>query len=56
MSINGIDEALRDVLNRHGYSFQYAVLRRAIELYEDRLSSWSPVVAELPVEANGVAY
>ena len=39
-------------LNSSGYGFQYAVLRRANELFEARQSSWLFEVAEFPVSSE----
>lgn len=40
---------VRKVVGKHGYGFQYAVLKRAEELSAQRLSSWVFEVAEFPV-------
>src|SRR5438067_1519637 len=37
------------VLNRHGYGFQYAVLRKARLLFEKKQSVWRFEVSEFPV-------
>lgn len=38
---------------RHGHAFQYAVIRRADELFAARASGWSFGASEVPVEVNG---
>lgn len=43
-----IRSAFQDALNRHGYGFQYAVLKKASELVK-KGSRWIPAVAEFPV-------
>lgn len=48
-----VSEGLRKVLDRHGYGFQYAVLRRGQELSEAKKSAWLFEVAEFPVEVRG---
>ena len=40
---------VRKLLGAHGHGFQYAVLRRAKELAEKRLSNWVFEAAEFPV-------
>jgi hypothetical protein len=62
-----VDQAAREeirtsfskVLNRHGYGFQYAVLRKceeiAVQLQKDwSPSTWMPLVSEFPVEVQGI--
>src|SRR5437016_2231746 len=39
-------------LNRHGYGFQYSVLKLASELYKQNQSAWFFEVAEFPVEVQ----
>ena len=41
------------VLNKHGHSFQYSVLREAIALSEKSLSASFFEVAEFPVQTKG---
>jgi hypothetical protein len=43
-----IRKCFQDALNRHGYGFQYAVIKKAAELH-GKGSRWVPTVAELPV-------
>jgi hypothetical protein len=44
---------LKAVLDKHGYGFQYAVLKQCKDLYDhDEDSPWAPQVAELPVETE----
>jgi len=45
-----VQKGFEKVLNRHGYGFQYAVLKLATELYEQNKSAWVFNVAEFPVE------
>src|SRR6266567_54840 len=40
-------------LNRHGYGFQYAVLKRLEDLRDNKRSSLIFEAAEFPVEAKG---
>jgi hypothetical protein len=42
-------EGLRKVLNTDGYGFQYAVLKRADQLFSERLSLWRLEPTEFPV-------
>ena len=39
-------------LNRHGYGFQYSVLRLAEDLFHKQLSPWDYVAPEFPVEVQ----
>ena len=48
-----LNSAFRDALNRHGYAFQFSVIRAAENLYEDGKSKWIFEVAEFPVAAQG---
>lgn len=48
-----IATGLRKTLNRHGYGFHYATLRRAVELADDRTSQWLFQASELPVRVRG---
>jgi len=43
---------IRKVLGSHGHAFQYAVLRRAQELFDKGRSTWVFDVAEFPVEGT----
>lgn len=49
----GITKAFEDALNRQGYSFQYSVLKKAEELFDQRKSAWVFQVAEFPVAVQG---
>jgi hypothetical protein len=40
-------------LNRHGYAFQYSVIRRADELFRENKSPWVFEASEFPVEVQG---
>ena len=40
-------------VNRHGYAFQNAILKRAHELHEARRSRWVFEASEFPAEVNG---
>ncbi|HEY7087445.1 MAG TPA: hypothetical protein VH518_05100, partial [Tepidisphaeraceae bacterium] len=42
-----------DAFSRHGYPFQFAVIRRIRELNFAGKSSWIPDIAELPVTVPG---
>lgn len=44
-----ISAGLRKVLNMHGHGFHYAVMRRAEQLSNERLSPWVFEAAEFPV-------
>jgi hypothetical protein len=47
-----LEKGLAHLLNTHGYSFQYAVIKAAISYFEDKSSPWRFEVAEFPVEVN----
>lgn len=49
----GIKALFQTVLNRHGHPFQYAVIRRANKLRDDKESFWNFEVSEFPVEVQG---
>jgi hypothetical protein len=56
-AISEIRESFAKALNRHGYGFQYAVLKKceeiAVELANDwRIATWRPLVSEFPVEVQ----
>lgn len=40
-------------LDKHGYGFQYSVLKKAKDLVNERRSDWIFEVSEFPVEVNG---
>lgn len=44
-----VTQALRALLNRHGYGFQYAVIKEAARAYYEGASQWLFEVAEFPV-------
>jgi len=46
------DNEFRNVLNSHGHSFQYSIIRLAEKLYEKRKSGWIFEWAEFPVSAR----
>lgn len=48
-----IDAGLKKLVNTHGQAFQYAVLNKAIGLFNSRRSGWRYEAHELPVEVNG---
>lgn len=49
----GIKSLFQNALNRHGHPFQYAVIRRANELWENKNSRWVFEASEFPVEVQG---
>jgi len=48
-----ITSLFEKALSRHGYGFQYAVLREAEALFVKQESPWIPWVPEFPVEVQG---
>lgn len=46
-------ESFAKILNRHGYGFQYSVLKKADELVTQRKSLWYFEACEFPVEVQG---
>ncbi|HKC63631.1 MAG TPA: hypothetical protein VKB86_08335, partial [Pyrinomonadaceae bacterium] len=48
-----VKKTFSDVLNRHGYGFQYSVLNLANKLFIARNSSWLFQAVEFPVEVKG---
>lgn len=48
-----LEGALKHLLDSHGYSFQYAVLRAFEELVKEKHVDWHFEVAEFPVENRG---
>jgi hypothetical protein len=50
--VEQIATGLRKVLNMHGHSFQYAVLRRIDQLFTNRQSTWIFEGSEFPVVVN----
>lgn len=53
LSKEEIGNALRKILNSHGYGFQYSVVKRADSLFKERKSNWRFEVSEYPVEVKG---
>ncbi len=53
MSTIDLSKAFRDLLNRHGYSLQYSLLRTLIQLRADSLSPWEFEASEFPIAING---
>jgi hypothetical protein len=52
--MNGnLKAVFESTLNWHGHPFQYAVIRRAHQLRDERRSSWIFEVSEFPVEVQG---
>lgn len=45
-------QSFAKVLNRHGYGFQFSVLKKADELARQRKSAWDFEVCEFPVEGG----
>ncbi|HLG54638.1 MAG TPA: hypothetical protein VI485_04870 [Vicinamibacterales bacterium] len=53
MSPAQFDAGLKAILDHHGFGFQYAVLKKCLELFQhDQDSPWGLEVAELPVETK----
>src|SRR4030043_1645904 len=48
-----ITSAFEKTLNRHGYGFQYSVLKKAKQLFEDGRSPWIFEPSEFPVSVQG---
>lgn len=48
-----ITQAFEKALSRHGYGFQYAVLKEVASLFSSQRSHWMPWVPEFPVEVQG---
>jgi hypothetical protein len=51
--VPGRDKSFSSAINRHGFPFQNAVLRRAKELFKEGHSTWAFEAAEFPVEVAG---
>jgi hypothetical protein len=51
--MDDIKKRLGELLNRHGYPFQYSILRRSESLYSSRASPWLFQACEFPVEVQG---
>ena len=47
-----VGERFRRTLNRHGHSFQYTVVKRALDLNRERRSEWEYLDSEFPVIVN----
>ncbi len=52
MSSNNVAEALRKVVNSHGYGFHHAVIKAAESLFPDK-SPWKFDASEVPVSVRG---
>jgi len=48
-----VKQRLNGLLKKHGYGFQYSVLKLAHELVQKKQSSWIFEVSEFPVEVQG---
>ena len=48
-----VEKGFAEILNRHGYGFQYAVLKQAHILADSRDSSWRFIASEFPVRVQG---
>ncbi len=48
-----VKKTFGEILDRHGYGFQYSVLTRAIELQSQGSSQWVHEVSEFPVAVQG---
>lgn len=46
-------QSFAKVLNRHGYGFQFSVLKKADELIQNRWCTWRLEACEFPVEVQG---
>jgi len=46
-------QSFAKVLNRHGYGFQFSILRKADELIKQRKCVWELEACEFPVEVQG---
>jgi len=53
MTTPELSKAFRDLLNRHGYPFQYSLIRALVQLNADAASPWEFEASEFPVEVNG---
>lgn len=54
-SVEEIANGLEVEINKHGHAFQYAVIRRANDLFDQRLSPWRSPVPEFPIEIQGAS-
>jgi hypothetical protein len=48
-------DSFAKVLGRHGYGFQFSVLRKAHEMADAQRSAWRFVASEFPVEVQGAS-
>lgn len=48
-----VKHAFEHALNRHGYSFQYSVIQKLMQLFDDHISPCSFECAEFPVAVQG---
>lgn len=46
-------QSFAKVLNRHGYGFQFSILKKADELIKQRRSAWQLEACEFPVDVQG---
>jgi|SRR5215469_6984288 len=51
--MEAFEATYKNELNRHGYAFQYSVIRKAEELYAANQSRWAFKAAEFPVQVRG---
>lgn len=51
-STEAVRKAFQEALNRHGYSFQQAVLDQASKTFDAQKSPWKLVVSEIPVSCG----
>jgi hypothetical protein len=54
-NLNEIVKRLEVEINQHGHAFQYAVIRHANALFDQRLSRWRAPVPEFPIEVQGAS-
>ncbi len=47
-----VADAFRKLLDRHGFGFQYAVLKRALDLASSRQSRWQAEASEFPTQVQ----
>jgi hypothetical protein len=50
---NQVDHEFVNAVNRHGYAFQFGVIQRAKQLFEENKSSFRFEVSEFPVQVRG---
>lgn len=54
-TIDQFTNSFAKVLNRHGYGFQFSILRKADELIKQRRCVWKLEACEFPVEFRAPA-